>query len=374
MSFVKRLSNFWYNIQSSLFPMLENDLGKLEAEHKKLAAILEMIRIEEFIPCTKFYMGRPRKYRVQIARAFVAKVVFKLPYTRQIISRLNSDKQLKLICGWDAFNKIPSESMFSRAFQEFSEWGLPEKVHQTLIKTVYEGQIIGHVVKDSVPLKIREKPLTKPNKEIRKKQKNQRRRKGFLNQRQKQLYENNLEKMLAELPTACDKGMKKSAHGYTTIWKGVKLHTAVDDYCVPLAAIITSASVHDSNVAIPLAKKAHAVVSNFYDLMDAAYDHPEIKDYSISLGHIPIIDSCPSNKTEKNDKQDEKKRKKLLRFETALDKRYRQRLPKERFNALYKDYGGGNTIFYRGYEKISCHIMFGVLTLAASTLIGLINR
>ena len=49
-----------------------------------------------------------------------------------------------------------------------------------------------------------------------------------------------------------DKGMKKSAQGYTTIWKGYKVHAAVDDDCIPLAVIITSASLNDCEVAIPL--------------------------------------------------------------------------------------------------------------------------
>jgi hypothetical protein len=32
-------------------------------------------------------------------------------------------------------------------------------------------------------------------------------------------------------------------------------------------------------------------VTNFYDLMDSAYDAPEIRAKSRELGHVPIIDS-----------------------------------------------------------------------------------
>ena len=34
-------------------------------------------------------------------------------------------------------------------------------------------------------------------------------------------------------------------------------------------------------------------VVNLYDLMDAAYDAKEIREYSVRLGHVPIIDANP---------------------------------------------------------------------------------
>jgi hypothetical protein len=47
-------------------------------------------------------------------------------------------------------------------------------------------------------------------------------------------------------------------------------------------------SVHDSQVAIPLAKISHERVTNLYDLMDSAYDAPQIHQLSRELGHIPL--------------------------------------------------------------------------------------
>lgn len=377
MVFRSSLSNFWNNIQHTLFPQLEKDLGELSANHKKLIAILELIRIEEFVSCSRFYDGRPRKDRKAIARAYIAKIVFKFTYTKQLIEYLKVDKTLRHICGWDIFKKMPSESKFSRAFSEFSKSSLPEKVHYALVKEVYRNQIVGHVVKDSTPLEVREKHLKKDSLKNRNKLKEEKKRKQragkLLNRRQKQLNETNLETMIQDLPKLCDKGMKKSAQGFTMTWKGYKLHAAIDDHCVPLAVVVTSASLNDCEVAIPLASKCHLVATNFYDLMDAAYDHPEIKEHSISLGHIPVIDKCPNSQMQKIEKEKEKKRKKILNFKTAEDKRYGERMPKERFNALYKDFNGGRSIFYRGHEKVSCHVMFGVLTVAASIIISLIQ-
>ena len=72
-----------------------------------------------------------------------------------------------------------------------------------------------------------------------------------------------------------------------------KLHLDAADGGVPLSCILTSASVHDSQVAIPLAAMTAGRVNNLYDLMDSAYDAAEIRAYSESLGHVPIIDRNP---------------------------------------------------------------------------------
>lgn len=161
MSFTESLSNIWSNIQYKLFPYLENDLGKLSPKYKDLIFLLEFVRFEKFIPCTRFNEGRPRRDRVAIARAFVAKIVLKLPYTKQLVERLLIDEKLRVICGWHSSRDVPSESKFSRAFKEFAKTFLPDQVHKALIKNLYKDRIIGHVVKDSAPIEVREKHLKK---------------------------------------------------------------------------------------------------------------------------------------------------------------------------------------------------------------------
>jgi len=376
MSFRDSLSKFWNEIQFNLFPKLEADLGELTPEHKKLISILELIRIEDFIPRIRFAEGRPIKERNAIARANIAKIIFKFAHTKQLVKYLNKDKQLRGICGFDIYKKVPSEATFSRAFKEFANSSLPEKVHEVLIKEIYNDEIACNVVVDSTPLEVREKHIKKDsvkNRKIAKQAKRKAQKSGELNRRQKQLIEEDLDKMIQDLPNLCDKGMKKDARGYTKIWKGYKLHAAVDDHCIPLAVLVTSASLNDCEAAIPLLSKSHKVANNFYHLMDAAYYHPEIREHSISLGCIPIIDQCPHSSKQKIEKEAEQDRKKLLNFQTAEDKRYKERLPKERFNAMYKDYNGGSNIFYRGHSKVSCHVMFGVLTLSAAIIIKLIQ-
>lgn len=365
------LSNFWNNLQQHLFPMVEKCVGTLTEEHKHLISILELIRIEDKIPSTRFNFGRPSLHKTFIARAFVAKIFLKLPYTKQLVKELKQDPQLRTICGWEFKNQVPSEATFSRAFKEFANSPLLAIVHDLLISKVYNGQILQHITKDSTPILAREKHLKKVGSpKERKKLANQRylnEKKGIeISRRQKQLKEVNLAKMIEDLPNKCDFGAKVSAQGKLTTWKGYKLHVAISDDCIPISVLLTSASLNDCEAAIPLANKANKVAKNFYDLMDSAYDVPEIKEHSVSLEHVPIIDSNPRCKEKKEEKLMEKKRKKILNFKTAEDIRYSKRFQTERFNAQFKDYYGGRNIFYKGHSKILCHIMFGVLTLTAS--------
>jgi hypothetical protein len=50
----------------------------------------------------------------------------------------------------------------------------------------------------------------------------------------------------------------------------------VNDWGAPISVALTAASVHDSQVAIPLMKLSSDRVDYLYDLMDAAYDAKEI--------------------------------------------------------------------------------------------------
>ena len=60
--------------------------------------------------------------------------------------------------------------------------------------------------------------------------------------------------VIQELPVICDRGTKKNAKGYKTSWNGYKLHLDTNDTGLPISALVTSASLHDSQVAIPLIK------------------------------------------------------------------------------------------------------------------------
>jgi hypothetical protein len=373
MSFRSTLSQMWFNIQHTLLPFLEENNGELSERNKQIVSVLELVRIENFLPDYRFFNGRPSKNRARMARAFIAKMVLKLPYTKQLVEFLERDKQLRVICGWNNESSLPHESTFSRAFAEFARTALPDRVHQALVREIYKNEIIGHIGIDSTPLIGREKPLKKEGtRQERKKAANKRylrEKKGIEIGRKRKQMNQPLNEMIAELPSSCDMGMKRNSQGNTMVWKGYKLHAAVDDHGIAVATILTSASLNDCEACIPLMEKSNKVVKNFYDLMDSAYDVPEIKEYSRSLGHAPIIDAHARSTAQKEEQEKEAKRRRLIGFCTAEDSRYKNRFPKERFNGLFKEYFGGNNIQYKGPVKVFCHTMFGVLTCTAITLL-----
>ncbi len=85
-----------------------------------------------------------------------------------------------------------------------------------------------------------------------------------------------LDRMLKELPRQCDIGVKTSSKGHQQYWRGYKLHLDVADGQLPISAVLTSASVHDSQVAIPLMTMTSQRVVHLYELMDSAYDADSI--------------------------------------------------------------------------------------------------
>jgi hypothetical protein len=291
------LSQTWLNIQSSLFPWLSEELGPLTEKQQELVTALELVRIEEFIYSSRGFPGRPPQDRTAIARAFVAKMIYNQPTTRALLDRLATDSALRRICGWERKNDVPDEWTFSRAFAEFSNSHLPERVHEALIKKCYEGEIVGHNSRDSTAIEAREKPIKKDvvpkvaAKRGRPKQGEDRVKP--LTRIAKQADGMSLSEMLNDLPKACDVGTKKNSKGYKVSWTGYKLHIDVADGGIPMSAVLTSASTHDSQVAIPLARMTSERVINLYDVMDSAYDVPQIHDMSRQLGHIPLIDTNP---------------------------------------------------------------------------------
>ena len=169
-------------------------------------------------------------------------------------------------------------------------------------------------------------------------------------------------------------GSKRNAKGHQESWIGYKLHIDAADGGIPLSCILTSASVHDSQVAIPLATMTAARVTNLYDLMDAGYDAAEIRAYSEALGHVPIIDVNPRrNAALKRELQQEAKARRTLGQVDATDMRYRERSTVERVNGGLKDEFGARQVRVRGHSKVLCHLMFGVLALTVDQLLRLVN-
>jgi Transposase DDE domain/Transposase domain (DUF772) len=372
------LTSTWDHIQGFLFPMLREEVGPLTAQHERLVVVLDLARIEAFVRMWPGLPGRPLADRHALARAFVAKAVLNLATTSGLIERLAADATLRRLCGWERRSEVPGESTFSRAFAVFAASGLPGRVHEALIVRTHKDRLVGHISRDATAIEAREKPVKPalPAHGTAKRKRGRPKKGEAIAKKEPRRLERQagmtLAEMLADLPTACTIGTKRNAKGHTVSWIGYKLHIDTADGDIPVSCLLTSASVHDSQVAIPLATITASRVTNLYDLMDSAYDAPEIWDKSRALGHVPIIDANP-RRGGKAESGAEALAKRCAGYEPAEDVRYNERSSAERVNSALKDSYGGRSVRVRGHAKVLCHLMFGILTLTVEQLMRLVT-
>lgn len=373
----RTLSQYWNTIQDTLFPWLEEVLDPLTKKQQQLIEILELVRIEEFIPNYFGCEGRPQKTRSAIARSFVAKMVYNTDTTTFLIERLKTDKNLRRICGWERVTQLPSEATFSRAFAEFAKAGLPQHAHEVLIQKTLGNVVVLHKSTDSTAIEAREKPQEKTEQVVPKKRGRPKKGEKRTQQEPPRIERQpnmTLAEMLADLPAGCDRGAKRDSKGNVMYWTGYKMHIDTVDGDIPISAFVTSASVHDSQVAIPLATLSAKRVTNCYDLMDAAYDVSGIFAYSHSLGHVAIIDQNPrGDKMLGEELEAELLARKTINWSPAEQIRYNARSAAERANARLKDEFGARKLRVRGHTKVTCHLMFGMLVLAADQIMKLVT-
>lgn len=379
-SVLEGLSQTWLTIQGTLFPWLKEELEELTEKQQQFITTLEVIRLENYLCRYWGYVGRPPADRIAIASAFVAKSLYNMGTTRILLDRLHSDISLRRICGWEHHHDIPSESTFSRAFAEFSQSRLPELIQESLIRDHLGDRLIGHISRDSTAIVSREKPEpTKKSKENKVPKKRGRPKKGEERPKEKtrlekQAEDMTLDEMLEDLPKPCNVGTKKNSKGFKESWTGYKLHIDSADGGIPITCLLSSASMHDSQAAIPMAEITASRVTHCYDLMDAAYDAPQIREQSHRLGHIPIIDINPRrNKALKEELLSEKARQKAINMKSHEAIRYNERSTVERVNGRLKDEFGGRVVRVKGHTKVMCHLMFGIVVLTVDQLMKLVQ-
>lgn len=361
------LFSLWHSIQQVLFPHLEELLDPLTEKERDFIRVAELAVVDRHIgPYRWIGNGRKPKDRKAMALAFIAKAVWNFPTNLAMIEYLKASKNLRRLCGWEKANELPSESTFSRAFDEFSRGQLPQLIHEAMIKKHMGGKLVGHISRDSTAIEGREKPVLKkkavveqPKKRRGRPKKGEAKAQPVVKRLDLQPHRS-LKDNLAELPQHCGIGMKLDSKGHKKTWIGYKLHLDVADGDIPVSAYLTGASVHDSQVAIPLAQMSQERIVNLYDLMDAAYDSPKIKEFSRRLGHVPIIDQ-------------NRHRGEAKPMDSAQAIRFKERSAVERVNSNLKDNHGGRFIRVRGAAKVMAHLMFGVLALTANQLFQLLE-
>jgi hypothetical protein len=377
-------------LQGELLSEVAQELVGLSPRLEQVIQVLEFCRLESLMQTwVSVGPGHPQKDRVALASAFIAKAVLDLKSTRALIERLQMDKRLKRICGFDMYKAIPSEATFSRAFDEFATRELATRAHEQMIKTNLGDKLIGHISRDSTAIEAREKvsplkaqpqaiepimgepapaqlePVKVPEPQIKPKRgrprKDEPRTPVVLKQSPLQRQSTQtLEQMLQELPQTCSVGTKKNAKGYKVSWRGYKLH--LDTACcgVIISAVLTGAAVHDSRVALPLSVISAQRVEPLYELMDAAYCSTTIRSFISEQGRVALIDHNPRGGEK-------------IEFAPHEAQRYNTRTGAERTNARLKDEFGARHVQVRGNLKVMSHLMFGVLALCTDQLMRLLR-
>lgn len=359
------LLKLFNTIQASLFPELESRLQtELTSKEKELIEVCCLCRLDEHVPGRQQWTGRPARSRLNLFKAFVAKAVYNIPETEDLIEMLIRDATLRRLCGWEKAADVPSAATFSRAVAEFAESQLPQRIHAAMIKKHCANRVIGHISRDATAIKAREKAVVAAKAEEGQPlpRKPGRPRKGEERQPEPTQMEKqsrrSLEENLKELPKLCNFGCKRDSQGKTMFWKGYKFHVDGIDGDIPVSTILTSASVHDSQPSIPLAQMSAERIRNLYDLMDAAYDAKEIHGFSEKLGHVPVIDHNPRGGMK-------------LELDPAKALRFNERSSIERIFSHLENHGLRN-IRVKGWAKVFAHLMFGVLVVTANQMFQLL--
>jgi transposase len=354
------LSPFWQLRQPAFVALLATLAPNPTGRHAKMAMALEAIQIESDI-VLRVGRGRRGVTRKALARAFVIKSLAGYPTTKALVEALINDEALRALCGF--WKEIPSESTFSRAFAEFARTRLGDISLERLSKEILGEQVVLHVARDSTAIAGRERRVPKPKTEPTPKQKPGP-KKGLppqgrpLTRQQRQLTQS-VKNAIAELPIVCNVGTKRNSKGHDVHWVGFKFHVDVTGDGLPISAVTTSASVHDSQVAIPLMRMtAQRTLAVCYQLMDSGYLGKPILQAANELGQVPIVAPRGTSKEP------------AIPLDSGRKAQYDRRTAAERFFADLKDNRGGSSVRVKGHAKVHLHLMFGLLAIFAVHLLA----
>ena len=367
--------------------LLQRELGQWAAGlelgltplHQRIVHTLDWLDIDSLLGYAGARVGAPERSRFALAQAFVAKAVLGFEQTTQLRSRLAVDSVLRRLLGFESNRRLPSEATFSRAFAEFARIGLAARAHEALIRKHLGESVIGHIARDSTAIPARERAqysaaetaafnAAKADKADKNPKEPKRRGRPAAASAKAQAAPRSRipaqllqtpEQALAELPRLCNKGKKRNAQGNFNAWVGYKLHLDVACCGVPISVALTSASVYDNQVSVPLARLSASRVTSLYTLMDAAYDSEALRQLERDLGHVPIV--AINSRGRENPPT----------LDAAEKKRFGERTVVERINSRLKDSFGCASMWLKGHTKVLCHLTFAVLAVSVDALMRL---
>jgi IS5 family transposase len=348
------LSQFALSLQGRLFQVLEDVLPGIDERYVDLALHLDYLQVETTVAPSRGGPGRKPKPRGAIFRAFMAKAFWNLSDGRALRDLLLSDEAFRTVCGFRYLSEVPSESTMSRALEELAASRLADELHADLVRETVGQDCLIEIYRDSTAINAREKPLKKPQKVHQPKKKRGRKPGGETapakepTRLERQL-EQSLQEAIAELPTACDIGAKKNSKGHNQCWIGYKMHADVTECGLPISVITTSASVHDSQVAIPLMRMTSTRARTFYQLMDAGYTGSAIIEAARRLDQVAIVKPKANPKNPGPPLDPHRARRLASRWQV------------EQFFSWIKERFGARHLLVKGHCKVHFHLMCAVL-------------
>ena len=314
--------------------------------------------LSAMLPFVAFEVNRIGRRGYTLADILAVRVVMSVYKcnARAAIETLSRSPNLKTIAG---MSKVPSDAVVSRRTNELIEAVSIYDLHHAIVGAYFSDVTTQNISIDSTIIQCREKPVKKikaePKKKGRKKKGSEEER-VFLEEKERQKYLENEAKtgdediFIASLEHRCSITGKKNSKGNQTWFIGRKAHIAVDDRGIPVSFVTTGACVHDSQLAIPLLRKAMRICNFDFTLMDAGYSDSEIEDFALTNEIYPIIDFKANSKGEK----------KTMSEDEALI--YKKRTTVERTNSELKECFLIEKLYSRG-AKAHFDIQLAVLLL-----------
>ena len=270
--------------------------------------------------------GRPGHTLLSVLAVHAVKLYFQEKTMTAARDRLLSSSNLRTITG---MAEVPSLSVISKKTDTLIDLVDFSSILASICSSFYKDRLVCHLSIDSTIAEAREKPVKagKPGK-----RKRGRKRKGSeelaIAEEKERLYdlmENCVDEFFSSLEHRCSVTGKKNSKGNMEWFIGYKAHLAVDDNGIIVAHHVTGASVHDSQVAIPLMRIADERCDYLYALMDGGYTSERIETFAHSIGKVPIIDRHADRNGNKKE------------MEPCKAERYKARTTVERTNSELKE-------------------------------------
>ncbi|MFA6764744.1 MAG: transposase [Sphaerochaetaceae bacterium] len=299
--------------------------------------------------------GRNGYALASILGIMLLKLLYQQRTMKQTLLLLHENGNLKDML---AITEVPSEATVSRLSREVEQIVPPSSLHGRVVQAYAKSLdrlAVGHLSIDSTVVEAREKPVRTRVPKAKPPKKRGRKAKGSLDEQQHRerqaqqeqeriaYLQESFETSLGKLELRCSVTAKQNSKGKKQWFIGYKAHLATDDHGVPMSFAVTGASVHDSQVAVPLMKKTRETADFLYALLDKGYISPVINDYVGMIGRKAIID----RRAYKGVVADP--------LDQASQQRYGARTTVERTNSELKDGYLPDVIYKRG-----CHARYEI--------------